>query len=238
MKLLFTFLLAVLFSAAFAQQPKLQIRHITGNIYAYTTYSTYKNTITDANAVYLVTPKGVVVIDAPWDPSQFQSFLDSIRLKHHQRVALAIATHSHEDRAGGLAFFKSKGIKTYTSLRTDQILEAHKAPRAEFTFSKDTIFTLGGYKIGTYYAGAGHTTDNLVIWFGKDQVLFGGCLVKSVESKDLGYIAEADLNAWPKSINKLKEKYPDAKYVVTGHQAWKGQESLDYTLELLSEKEH
>ncbi|WP_316804590.1 PEDO-3 family subclass B1 metallo-beta-lactamase [Pedobacter nototheniae] len=236
MKSLLTFLLAIIFTSAFAQNPKLKIKHITGNLYSYKTYNNYKGTLIDANAVYLVTPKGVVVIDAPWDPTEFQPFLDSIWIKHHQKVVLDIATHSHGDRAGGLAFFKSKGIKTYTSTATDQILKKNKEPRAQFTFSKDTTFTVGNYKINTYYAGAGHTKDNLVIWFGKDKVLFGGCLVKSVESKDLGYIGEADLPAWPKSISKLKQKYPDLKYLVTGHEAWNGKESLDYTLDLLKKK--
>jgi metallo-beta-lactamase class B len=221
---------------SFAQNPKLKIKHLTGDLYVYTTYSTYKGAVTDANAVYLVTNKGVVVIDAPWDPTQFQPFLDSIAAKHHQKVVLTIATHSHGDRAGGLAFFKSKGIKTYTNKLTDELLKANKEPRAVYTFTNDTTFTVGQYKISTYYAGKGHTKDNIVVWFPKDKVLFGGCLVKSAEADNLGYIGEADLAAWPKSIERLKQKYPDTKSVITGHDAWGNRESLAHTLKLLREK--
>jgi metallo-beta-lactamase class B len=225
------------FSISFAQNPKIKITPLSKTLYVFTTYNAYKGTLTDANALYLVTSKGVVVIDAPWDPTQFQPFLDSIETRHHQKVVLDIATHSHGDRAGGLAFFKSKGIKTYTSKQTDEILTATKQPRADFTFKNDTTFTVGGHKISTFYAGKGHTKDNIVIWFEQEKVLFGGCLVKSIEAKDLGFIGEADVKAWPKTIEKVKLKYPDAKLVVTGHQAWGGKESLNYTLKILNEKQ-
>jgi metallo-beta-lactamase class B len=76
-----------------------------------------------------------------------------------------------------------------------------------------------------------------VIWFEQEKVLFGGCLVKSTEAQDLGFIGEADVKEWPKTIRKVKLKYPDAKLIVTGHQAWGGKESLNHTLKLLSEKQ-
>jgi metallo-beta-lactamase class B len=236
MRYLLSFFLALPAFVSFAQNPKLKIKHLTGDIYVYTTYNTYKGTVTDANAVYLVTNKGVVVIDAPWDTTQFQPFLDSIQAKHRQKVVLAIATHSHGDRAGGLAFFKSKGIKTYTNTLTDQLLEINKEPRAAYTFTNDTTFTVGQYKINTYYAGKGHTKDNIVVWFPKDKVLFGGCLVKSAEADDLGYIGEADIEEWPKSIEKLKLKYPDTKFVITGHDTWGNRECLAHTSKLLQDK--
>lgn len=233
MRFIFSLLFCAIISPAIAQTSPLKISHLKGDLYVYTTYNDYKGNLTDANAMYLVTNNGVVVIDAPWDPKQFQPFLDSIEAKHHQKVVLAIATHSHADRAGGLAFFKSKGIKTYTSKLTDQILKANKEARAENTFSKDTTFTVGQYKINTYYPGAGHTKDNILIWFGKDQVLFGGCFVKSTEASNLGNISESNLKAWPGNIQKTKKKYPNTKFVVTGHQAWGNRESLEHTLKLL-----
>ncbi|SER11001.1 PEDO-3 family subclass B1 metallo-beta-lactamase [Pedobacter rhizosphaerae] len=233
MRFTLSLVFSFIFTNAIGQQTPLKITPLKGDLYVYTTYNTYKGSLTDANAMYLVTNKGVVVIDAPWEPKQFQPFLDSIQAKHHQKVVLAIATHSHADRAGGLAFFKSKGIKTYTSKLTDQILKANKEPRAQHTFGKDTTFTVGQYKINTFYPGGGHTKDNILIWFGKDQVLFGGCFVKSTEASNLGNITESDLKAWPGNIQKTKKKYPNTTFVVTGHQAWGNRESLDHTLKLL-----
>lgn len=222
--------------ASSAQKSRIKITPLSKNLYVFTTYINYKGALTDANGMYALTPNGVVVIDAPWDKADLQPFLDSIEVKHHQKVIIDIATHSHEDRAGGISFFKSKGIKTYASKMTDEILKASKKPQADFTFSKDTTFTLAGYKISTFYPGKGHTKDNLVVWFEKEKVLFGGCLVKSTEAKDLGFVGEADLTGWPKSIRKVQEKFPQAKTVVPGHQGWHANEGLNYTLKLLSKR--
>ena len=80
---------ALLFSFAntFAQviKSKLKISHLTGNYYIYTTYNTYEGYQVPANGMYVVTNKGVVMFDTPWDTTQFQPLLDSIQLKHNKK---------------------------------------------------------------------------------------------------------------------------------------------------------
>lgn len=55
--------------------------------------------------MYLVAKDGVVLFDTPWDTTQFQPLLDSIKLKHDKNVIICIATHAHEDRTGGLEYY-------------------------------------------------------------------------------------------------------------------------------------
>jgi metallo-beta-lactamase class B len=57
---------------------KLQISHLTGSFYIYTTYNYYKGNLFPANGMYLVTENGVVMFDTPWDSTQFQPLIDSI----------------------------------------------------------------------------------------------------------------------------------------------------------------
>ncbi|RZL18019.1 MAG: BlaB/IND/MUS family subclass B1 metallo-beta-lactamase [Pedobacter sp.] len=237
MKSIFSAMLCLIFSSVFAQNPKLKIVKLAPNLYKYTSYNTYKGNIVDANAIYLVTKQGVVVIDAPWDATQFQPFLDSIKAKHNQKVVLAIATHSHEDRAGGLEFFKAKGIKTYATVKTNKILSATKKPTAQFTFNGDTTFNVGGYKIQTFFPGEGHTKDNIVVWFGQNKLLYGGCFVKSIDSEDLGYVGEANVKQWPQSIKNLQKKYPYVKLLIPGHGNGNTPKALNHTLELLKAAE-
>jgi metallo-beta-lactamase class B len=236
MRCLFTFFLSLYFvSNIFGQSnPGLKISHLTGDFYIFTSYNTYKGTVTPANGMYVVTNEGVIMIDAPWDSSQFQPLLDSIKVKHHKTVKIEIATHSHEDRAGGLDFLRNNGAKTFTTYQTDKILKESKKKRAEFTFKSDTTIALGQYKLRTYYAGEGHTKDNIVVWFEKEKVLYGGCLVKSTDAKDLGNTEEANLSQWALAINKIKRKFPNPKFVITGHQNWDHVEALDHTLNLLT----
>ncbi|WP_231458982.1 MULTISPECIES: BlaB/IND/MUS family subclass B1 metallo-beta-lactamase [unclassified Pedobacter] len=233
MKSVLSAMLCLIFSSVFAQNPKLKIEKLAPNLYKYTSYNTYKGDIVDANAIYLVTKQGVVVIDAPWDATQFQPFLDSIKAKHNQKVVLAIATHSHDDRSGGLGFFKAKGIKTYATVKTNKILAATNKPTAQFTFNGDTTFNVGGYKIQTFFPGEGHTKDNIVVWFDKANLLYGGCFVKSIDSEDLGYIGEANVKQWPQSLKNLQNKFPAAKILIPGHGDGNTPKAINHSLQLL-----
>ena len=92
---------------------------------------------------------------------------------------------------------------------------------------------MGQYSFQTYYAGAGHTPDNIVIWFPKNKILYGGCLVKSTDAVDLGNLSDADPKQWPSTIKKIKKKFGKPNYVIPGHQDWSDNTSLDHTLKLL-----
>ncbi|NEU09187.1 BlaB/IND/MUS family subclass B1 metallo-beta-lactamase [Flavihumibacter sp. R14] len=227
-------LLLLVFTGSFAQDiKKLEINHLSGNFYVYTTYKSWGGQPFPANAMYLVTDKGVVLFDSPWDSTQNQPLLDSIKARHQKDVVMCIATHSHEDRTGGLDFLKKKGVKTYTTKLTDEISKVKGEPRAEFLMESDTVFTVGQHKFQTYYAGAGHTPDNIVIWSEKEKVLYGGCLIKSTEAKDLGNLADASLRDWPGTIRSIQQKFRTPRYVIPGHQGWSDKSSLDHTLKLL-----
>lgn len=230
-------LFLTILSNSFAQSKNspLQISHLMGDFYVYKTFHDYKGTLISANAMYLVTDKGVVLFDAPWDKTQFQPLLDSIKARHHKEVVMCFATHSHEDRAGGLEFYGKKGIKTYTIKLTDQILEKNNEKRAEFIIPNDTTFTVGQHTFEVYYPGKGHAPDNIVVWFNKEKILYGGCFIKSTEAKDLGYLGDANVKEWEKSIKKVQSKFKKPKYIITGHDGWKDLSSLNHTLKLVRE---
>lgn len=236
-KLASIILFLVLTSNSFGQSKNspLQISHLTGDFYVYKTFHDYKGTMISANAMYLVTDKGVVLFDAPWDQTQFQPLLDSIKAKHNKDVIMLFATHSHEDRAGGFDFYKKKGIKTYSIKLTDDILKKKNEPRSEFITPTDKTYTVGQYTFEVYYPGKGHAPDNIVVWFDKEKVLYGGCFVKSADAQDLGYLGDADVKEWKKSIEKVKSKFKNPKYIIPGHDDWKNIESLNHTLKLVDE---
>ena len=216
----------------------LKISHLVGGFYIYTTYNTYNGNRTPANGMYLVTADGVALFDSPWDTTQFQPLLDSIKTKHNKIVTMCIATHAHSDRTAGLEYYKQQGIRTYTTKQTDEISKESHHKRAEFLIYKDTVFTIGDYSFQTYYAGPGHTTDNIVIWFGKDKIIYGGCLVKSNEAVDLGNVADANLKEWTATIKNIQRKFKGANFIIPGHGEWKSKESLNHTLKLIRQGEN
>ena len=232
--LLFLFILTEL--SGQTGQVNLKIAHLTGDFYIYTTYQNLSGNRYPSNSMYLVTSKGVVLFDTPWDSTQFQPLLDTIRIRHNKKVVLCISTHYHIDRTAGLEFLKVNGVKTFTSKRTWDLCKQYNEKQAQYYFLKDTTFVIGNHKIETYYPGEGHTKDNIVIWFDNEKILYGGCFVKSTESNDLGNLADANPGEWVHSVQNVLKRYPAPQYVIPGHLGWGNNTGLQQTLNLLQMK--
>jgi glyoxylase-like metal-dependent hydrolase (beta-lactamase superfamily II) len=158
--------------------------------------------------------------------------LDSIAIKHQQKAVMCLSTHFHEDRTGGLTFFRQLGIDTYTTAATDSISAYRGFPRAQFIMANDTSFQLGNLVMETYYPGPGHTTDNIVCWFPEQRILYGGCLIKSTVDQSLGNTSDGDLKAYASSVKRVNRKYHKAKIIIPGHHDWTDTQSIKNTLKM------
>lgn len=228
--LIIAFVFSLINSYGQAEKEKLKISHLTGDFYIYTTYNTYEESRVPANGMYLVTGSGVVMFDTPWDTTQFQVLLDSIQLRHNKKVVLCLATHWHSDKTAGLEYYRQLGIKTYTTALTDEYSKKNNKKRAEFLMTKDTVFTAGAYSFETYYPGEGHTADNIVIWFAKEKILYGGCLIKGVDDKTLGYLGDANVTAYASTLKNVQIKCRNPKFIIIAHSDWKNINSLKHSL--------
>lgn len=226
----FSFSLTSVFGQA--EETRLKISHLTGDFYIYTTYNTYEGNKIPANGMYVITNNGVVLFDTPWDTSQFQSLLDSIKLKHNKTVATCIATHWHSDRTEGLEYYKQQGIKTYTSFLTDELSKKNNKKRAEYLIEKDTVFTVGQYSFETYYPGPGHTTDNIIVWFNKEKILYGGCLIKGADAENLGNLSDGNVTEYYATLKKVEKKCLNPKFIIVSHSDWNNINSLRHSIEL------
>ncbi|MDX2048098.1 MAG: BlaB/IND/MUS family subclass B1 metallo-beta-lactamase [Chitinophagaceae bacterium] len=213
----------------------LKISPLTGNFFVYTTYNIYKGNRIPANGMYLITDHGVILFDTPWDTTQFQPLLDSIKVKHNKNAVLCIATHFHEDRTGGLEYYKQQGIKTYTTRQTDELSSKRGMKKAEFLIAADTVFRVAQYSFQTYFPGHGHAPDNIVIWFEKEKILYGGCLIKSVEDGNLGNLSDASAKDYAATIKNVQNKFKRPEYIITGHGDWTSTKSLTHTLKMAQE---
>lgn len=213
-------------------EEKLKISHLTGDFYIYTTYNTYEGSQIPANGMYLITNNGVVLFDTPWDTTRFQPLLDSIKLRHNKSVTLCIATHWHSDRTEGLEYYKKQGIKTYTTILTDELSKKNNKKRAEYLIEKDTVFNVGNYLFETYYPGQGHTADNIVLWFNKQKILYGGCLIKGADAESLGYLGDANVTEYESTLKKVQTKCPKPKFIIISHSDWNNIKSLKHSIQL------
>ncbi|HNK29013.1 MAG: BlaB/IND/MUS family subclass B1 metallo-beta-lactamase [Cyclobacteriaceae bacterium] len=223
------------------EKDKLAIAHLTGDFYIYTTYNTYEGTRVPANGMYLVTNNGVVMFDTPWDTTQFQPLLDSIKRRHNKNVIMCFATHWHSDKTAGLEYYRQIGIKTYTTSLTDELSKKNNKKRAEFLMSQDTTFQVGQYSFETYYPGQGHTEDNIIIWFKKEKILYGGCLIKGADAEDLGYLGDANVTAYASTLLNVQKKCPNPRFIIIAHSDWMNINSLQHSIRLakkLTKKEN
>ena len=228
------FLLPNILLAQSNEQP-LKITALKDNFYIYTTYSTYQESRTPANGMYLFTKKGVVLFDTPWDTTQFQPLLDSIKKRHQKSVIFCLATHWHGDRTAGLEYYLRQGIPTYTTILTDQLSKKENGKRAEFLIAKDTVFHFDQYSFETYYPGEGHTKDNIVVWFNKEKILYGGCLIKGADAENLGFLGDGNTKAYETTLLNVQKKYSNPKYIIVSHANWKNNTSLKHSIELAKE---
>lgn len=231
----FSSILLLLFTSfVYPQSDKLKIEKLNDHMYVYTTYQEFKGVEYSSNALYIVTDEGVILLDTPWDKTQYQPLVDHIRTQHHKEIKWVITTHFHEDRSGGLAYFNEAGAETYTYALTNEILGQRKEPQATFTFGKEKTFTLGNEKLTVYFLGEGHSKDNTVVWFPKEKVLYGGCLIKSAEATTIGNIEDGNTAAWPQTINEIKRKFKKAKVIIPGHDAWNQAGHIENTERILA----
>ncbi|NDC43214.1 MAG: subclass B1 metallo-beta-lactamase, partial [Chitinophagia bacterium] len=186
-----------------------------------------------ANGMYVVTPAGALLFDSPWDTTQLQPLADSIAARHHTRIIYQLATHFHSDRTAGLAYYAAHGVATWSTEYTHDLCVRENEPLAEHTFAGDTTFTIGGEEFRVVYPGKGHAPDNIVVWFPKEGILYGGCFIKSTETNDLGNLGDADPKAWAASLRKVQQQFPHPRYVIPGHLSWASVKSVQHTAHMV-----
>ncbi len=187
-----------------------------------------------ANSLVVSLPGGPLLVDPPWGDAQTDKVLDWAHKALGRPVAGAVSTHSHEDRTGGVAALRKRGIPVGALQLTVERTRADGKPAPDALFSSGAFSDPRGFE--AFFPGAGHAPDTIVVWFPQQRVLFGGCLVKAEESADLGYVGEADLGRWPAAIAAVRARYPEAAIVVPGHGAPGTRRALERTLELLAAK--
>ncbi|AEI50718.1 subclass B1 metallo-beta-lactamase [Runella slithyformis] len=219
----------------FCQELPVEITSLVPNHYVHTTYQLIQNNPFPSNGLIVSTSVGIVLVDTGWGLEQTEKLLAQIEQKLKQKVVLCIVTHAHEDRIGGVKAFQQRGIKIIGTPLTAQKTVAQGLPAPEGILPQDTTFRVGDTTIQTYFPGAGHTDDNIVIYFPNSKVLVGGCLIKSYVAMGIGNIADANLKTWKQSVNNVRNKFPNAEFVIPGHEKWDNLTSFSRTIELVEQ---
>lgn len=212
----------------------LELRKISENVYIHISYHDMQNyKHVPANGLVYLNDGESYIVDTPWTDELTRVLLDWIQDSLKAEVKGVIPTHWHNDCMGGLKEVKAAGINSYALELTRDIARAKNLPEPTVGFRDSLVLKLGISDIICYNVGAGHTVDNIVVWLPEEQVLFGGCMVKALGQKNLGFTGDANLQEWPNSLRNLLSQFSDCRIVVPGHGAHGNLSLVHHTLKLL-----
>ncbi|MCX7709173.1 MAG: subclass B1 metallo-beta-lactamase [Clostridia bacterium] len=212
----------------------VELTKINDHLWVHTSYQDYNGSRTPSNGMVAVTSKSLVLIDTPWNTEQTKTLLELTKDTFKKDFTLAVITHAHVDRIGGINALLDRKIEVFSTKLTGELAEKNGFMKPSPGIELDEMtLDIDSMKIETFYPGEGHTADNITVWFPEDKVLFGGCLIKSADSTSIGNTQDANLKQWPMSVKKVLDGYKEAEIVVPGHGAWGDLSLIKHTLELL-----
>jgi metallo-beta-lactamase class B len=169
-----------------------------------------------SNGLIAATDQGLLLIDTAWTEAQTEAILSWGTGRLGRPWIGAVITHEHADRDGGLGALKRWHIPVAALDLTVAKLEKRGFHGVTTLFRAKAREFQDPRGFEAFYPGPGHASDNIVISF--PGVLFGGCLIKSMEAKDLGFTGDADLAHWPEAVQSVAARYDaEGLRVVPGH---------------------
>ncbi len=186
----------------------------------------------ECNGMIYLMGDEAIVFDTPTNDQAAAELINWIQSDQNKKINAIVVTHFHEDCLGGLKQFHTNGTNSYASHKTIELAKvANIKVLPESGFEKEIEFKIGNESVIATFYGAGHTEDNIVGYIPEEEILFGGCLIKSMNAGE-GYLGDANIYEWSKTVESIKKDLPDLKVVIPGHGNHGGKELLDYTIEL------
>jgi len=183
-----------------------------------------------SNGMVFINKNEAIIFDTPVDleiTEQLLRWTDSQKLI----VKGVVVNHFHNDALGGLPMFHTRGITSYSNSLTKILSEKNTLPVPITTFEDSLTILFGDKIIINKFFGEAHTIDNIVSWIPSEKILFGGCMIKSLQSGK-GNLDDANVIEWPETLKNVKEEFPDAKFVIPGHGQYGDMKLVNYTIDL------
>lgn len=236
-------ILLMVFSTAIAQTNDLiivdediQLQRLEDSIYVHITWhelAPYGRFA--SNGMILIKDGQALMIDTPMDNEKTERLVTFLHDSLSADLTTLIIGHFHGDCMGGLEYLQSIGVESIASALTVAKCKEIGLPVPSQSFKKVRRINFNGEKIVCRFFGGGHSFDNITAWLPEHQLLFGGCLIKSMTSRGLGNLSDAVVSEWDGTVENVMRAYPNVKVVVPGHGALGGKELLSHTIDLVKQ---
>lgn len=210
----------------------LSVTQITENSFQHISYKQTNDFGNVAcNGLIVRNSDEAIVFDTPTNDNSSEELIKWIKETLHCKIKAIIPTHFHDDCLGGLKAFDENNIPSYSYYKTIELAKINGLVVPKNSFKDSLILNVGTEKIVVKFFGEGHTKDNIVGYFPSENVMFGGCLIKTLDAGK-GYLGDANVSDWSGTVEKVKKEYPNVKIIVPGHGDYGNQKLLDYTIQL------
>lgn len=217
----------------------IQLIHLQDSIFVHVTWDHLDNYGRfSSNGLIVIRNGQALMIDTPMDADKTE------RLTRYLKDSMSIALnklligHFHDDCMGGLEYIQSIGIESIANSMTIAKCKEIGLPIPSRSFTDSLAVDFNGEQIDCRYFGAGHSFDNITVWISSKKILFGGCLIRSINTKGLGNLSDAVVSDWGKTVEQVLKKYPEIKTVIPGHGDFGGTELLFHTVELVKKEKN
>jgi glyoxylase-like metal-dependent hydrolase (beta-lactamase superfamily II) len=186
-----------------------------------------------SNAGFVVTPAGVVVVDALGSPILAKKLIAEIKKVTDQKVVALIVSHYHADHVYGLQEFKKIGAKIYAQGEGRNYLSSETAKQrliasridfapwvnantklisADVWIDQKYKLTIGGVDFFISRVGPAHAPEDLMVYVPSEKVLFAGDLVFRGR---IPFVGNADSRGWLIELDEIEKLNPNV--VIPGH---------------------
>ena len=187
----------------------------------------------NANAGFVITDDGVVVIDALGTQPLGEALVAAIRKVTPKPIRRVIVTHYHADHFYGLKAFKDAGAEVWAHRDGRTYLESGEGARrleqrardlfpwvdakmklvpADRWLERDESFSLGGIRFDLHHLGPAHSPEDLIVVVPDEGLIFSGDILFAGR---IPFVGEADSKQWLERIDRLLALKPTL--MVTGH---------------------
>lgn len=179
------------------------------------------------NGLIIAGASGPTILDTGVTKEQGTLLLTTARRLTGQPATQGIATHFHNDRTGGIEAMRAANVPVFAHPFSVGLAQAYgfPVPQAVKGLEKGPV-RLGAQEL--FYPVAGQTRDNITVWHEESGVWFGGCLLRATTDKGVGSLSDADIAAYPDTMNRLADRYPQRRFTIPGHGSIAG-DAIDWT---------
>lgn len=195
----------------------LDIRRLSDQIWQHRSFQVVGDIRFPSNGLLVIGEETLFMIDTAWGEAATDALLAWAKETFGKPVKQAVVSHFHPDRMGGIKNLHQIKTVVFAGEKTAELARVNSLPLPDTLFESSQQFDIDGTKFEAYFPGPGHSPDNIVVWFPDEKLLFGGCLIKSLEAPNLGYTGDAVIEQWAATMENLKSRYGETLRIVPGH---------------------